>query len=234
MKIKMLFMIIIVNIFLYGCNNDNSLKINSSDYFEDACGCKIKWKEKLKNSKLKISYEVNYDPSNNYEEESFEAWQDFKVDHFLKSVGGKKIKYGMNNPRFEFKIYGGKSFHHDFLSLDDSGYGRSLFASDNFEWDYNQDTITLFRKGLDQNFNIGYLVKKQNKAIFIESEENKIERGISDDKLPSKVLDFCACKCEYMKKGYSEITANEYCKDYFVSESSIYKPWGNSKEILEY
>ena len=226
----MLIMIILVNIIINGCDNFFNPK-KSNDYFEDDCGCKNKWKEKLKNSKFE-SYNGVFPDFSDYEE-SFEAWKDFKVEHFLKSVGGQKYTLGTNDPGFRFEINGGKSFHHDFLSLYSDGDGYSyLYGS--FEWAYNQDTITLFTKGFDQNFNIGYLVRKQNKAIFIESEENKIERGISEDKLPSKVLDFCACKCEYMKKGYSEIKSNEVCKEYFETKSSIIQPFGNTKEILEY
>lgn len=229
----MLLITIIVNMLLYGCNNDNSFKNNnSSDYFEDACGCKNKWKEKLKTSKLKISYKGDY--YSDFDEESFENWEDLKVEKFLNSIGGKKYRLGINPPGYRIKIYGGKSFNYDFLKFNYDGTVYSYFAMESFEWVYNQDTIKLYKNGLDQNFNIGYLIKEQNKAIFIESEENKIERGVSEDKLPSKVLDFCACKCEYMKKGYSETTSNESCKAYFETKSSIYKPFGNSKEILEY
>ena len=214
-------------------NNDNNINLKkSNDYFEDACGCKIKWKEKLKNSKLINSY--RFKPNHHFTEESFETWEDLKVENFLKSVGGKKYKAGINKPFFEIKINGGESFNYDFLWFEDYGSVHSVNRPfKDLNWAYNQDTITLFTKGLDQNFNFGYIVKKENKAIFIESDENKIERGVMEDKLPSKVLDFCACKCEYMKKGYSEATANESCKDYFEYKNSIYNlPWGNIKEIL--
>ena len=75
--------------------------------------------------------------------------------------------------------------------------------------------------------------------MFYESEENKAEKGVLEDKLPSKVLDFCACKCEYTDKGFSDAIANDSCDKFLIQKQEnawmepFTEPWGDVKEVLE-
>ena len=221
-------LITLIAFVLFGCGDD---------YFKDTCGCKTEWKEKLAKSPLSndgTTYKVNnMGNDHDYISNNTKVWDNVEADKFISSLGGKKYLLGSNPPGYEIEL------GNDIVRLysDESAY--STDHTIHFEWRFENGELKFLREEKGNVFNIGKITLNSGKPVFYESEENKAERGVLEDKLPSKVLDFCACKCEYTAKGFSDAIANDSCDKFLIQKQEnawmepFTEPWGDVKEVLE-
>jgi hypothetical protein len=200
-----------------------------NDYFKDSCGCKADWKEKLAKSPMTAwAKERDYKIDDTYMANDKKMWPNAAADKFISLIGGKKTKEEIGEPDFILELAG------DILRISEYGGVLSYNYGIDFRWKFEENKLIFYRDSDSKEiFKIGEIVIESNKPVFYESEENKAERGILENKLPSQVLDFCACKCELMDKGYSNAKAIESCHKYLNPENPLIKPWGEIKEVLK-
>ena len=101
--------------------------------------------------------------------------------------------------------------------------GWSPGRSEPFNWEFKNNEM-IITSPYDKNFKFGTIVNKNGNAKFIPNEAFLIEKGFSKDELPSKVKDFCACKCEFKNRGFSDETAYDSCK-IFLKDSQDRPNW---------
>lgn len=195
-----------------------------SDLF-DSCGCKKEWFNRLEHNEIKndlnndivedrLKYTRNVSekiPLNKlfFEDKitekflsSFNSAEKYRVQSeytpslneivFL-NVEGEVIQLYKQNEEFE------------------NGY--SVSHVQRFHWEFKNNEL-IITSPYDKNFKFGTIVNKNGDAKFIPDEAFLIEKGFSKDKLPSKVIDFCACKCEFKNRGFSDETASDSCEIY--------------------
>lgn len=201
-----------------------------NEIIEESCSCKITWNDKLKNSTLSNDGE-NFKNSSSlkyYKNNKYELWNNIEVDHFLDFIGGRKI-IGLNN----FKAYE-LEVGNDILWIYEDNTAWSTDYTMRFQWKFKDNKLLFFKSENISQFNLFQIVIESGKPVFIESEENKAERGVSEKKLPAKVLDLCNCKCDLIDNGYSDIFADDSCLKLVNSRSYLLNiPWGDKKTILE-
>lgn len=212
----------------------------SEDSLNDSCGCKKEWKEKLKNSNIDShGKDFNVKASGNnikdYISNNEKIWNEIDADRFLNLIGGKKFNQiiaDSNPPGYEVAI--GNDII--WIYADKTAYSTDYVLY--FNWRFSDNTLYFYRERNGITFNIGKLTIQSGRPIFIESLENQKQRGLLEDQLPSQVVDFCACKCDIMEKGFSSELAIDSCfKKHLIKPrglDEVNQPWGEVKSVLNY
>ena len=191
------------------------ISCQGSDLF-DNCGCKKEWFIKLEQNEIQnstykeLSDLFPFEPPIGYEKVPLTklVFKNKTAEKFLSSFDGAEKYY---IPKIDKGIV--------FLTIDGdlirfyahSGEGFSLGYAQSFSWEFKNDEL-IITSPYDENFKLGRIVNINGKAKFIPEEAFLIEKGFSKDKLPSKVTDFCACKCEYKNRRFSDQTASDSCE----------------------
>jgi hypothetical protein len=199
----------------------------------ESCECESLWQDSLNNSTIR-SFDERH-PKESYNPYRI-TWENREADVFINSIGGKKYYLSFSSA---FSLF----LNNDELILYDDGEAYSYEQSHDFSWEFKNNKLMLFDalEGTDMKLFIGEIINKNGQAYFIESTENKRERGLLTNELPTRIKDLCACRCNREKQmEESDYTPSELTLDqmlnrecnYIFESDEYFTPWGEMKEIL--